>query len=152
MRELLVIGYGNTLRRDDGAGVRVAEAVTALNLPGVRVIARHQLVPELVEAISRAHAVVFVDANAELATDVELNKLEARDATQVLAHSTDPRSLLSLSKQLFGGVPRAWSLTIPAEDLGFGDQLSPHARAGIHTAVEKIKQISSHVAEVLQVD
>ena len=33
---LLVIGYGNTLRGDDGLGPRVAEAVAALNLPGDR--------------------------------------------------------------------------------------------------------------------
>jgi hypothetical protein len=33
-----VIGYGNTLRGDDGIGPAVAEAVAALGLPGVRVI------------------------------------------------------------------------------------------------------------------
>ena len=36
---LLVIGYGNTLRRDDGVGPRVAEAVEGLRLAGVRTIA-----------------------------------------------------------------------------------------------------------------
>jgi Ni,Fe-hydrogenase maturation factor len=30
---LLVIGYGNTLRRDDGVGPRVADAIAALALP-----------------------------------------------------------------------------------------------------------------------
>ena len=32
---ILVIGYGNTLRGDDGVGPKVAEAVAALALPGV---------------------------------------------------------------------------------------------------------------------
>ena len=32
---VLVIGYGNTLRQDDGVGPKTAEAIAALNLPGV---------------------------------------------------------------------------------------------------------------------
>jgi hydrogenase maturation protease len=151
-RELLVIGCGNTLRCDDGAGVKAAETVVALNLSGIRVLACHQLLPELAEAISHAAAVVFVDANAKPASDVESYEIEALDAAQIFAHSTNPRSLLGLAGALFGRIPPAWTLTIPVEDFDFGDRLSPYAQAGIHAAVEKIKQISSHVAESLQVD
>jgi len=140
MLDFLVIGYGNTLRRDDGAGIRAAEAVAALNLPGVRVVLSHQLVPELAEPISRCCGVIFVDATVDAAPDLELRPLEPIDTAQVLAHSTNPRSLLALSKQLFGSVPPAWSLAIPAHDFDFGDSLSPEAQAGIAAAVKKIKQ------------
>jgi len=34
--DYLIIGYGNTLRGDDGAGPRVAEAVAGWGLPNVR--------------------------------------------------------------------------------------------------------------------
>ena len=50
---LLVIGYCNTLRSDDGVGPRVAEAVEALDLPGVRAIVRGLLTPELAEPAVR---------------------------------------------------------------------------------------------------
>ena len=59
---LLVIGYGNTLRRDDGVGPKLADAVAALGLTGVRTLACALLTPELAEAVSQAQRVIFVDA------------------------------------------------------------------------------------------
>ena len=61
MTEILVIGYGNTLRSDDGAGQRVAELVAEWKLPNVRSLPVHQLTPELAEPISQAELVIFVD-------------------------------------------------------------------------------------------
>ena len=51
---LLVIGYGNVLRHDDGVGPRVAEAIEELNLPGVRTLVCQQLSPEHAEPVARA--------------------------------------------------------------------------------------------------
>jgi hydrogenase maturation protease len=45
--KILLIGYGNTLRNDDGVGVRIAEIIAEENRPHVQVIATHQLTPEL---------------------------------------------------------------------------------------------------------
>jgi hydrogenase maturation protease len=138
----LVIGYGNTLRRDDAVGPRVAEAVAALNLPGVRAIARHQLVPELAGPISEAGAVIFVDAAVDADGGVELRKLEPADDGQILAHATDPRSLLALARQLFGRSPPAWTLAIPVDDLDFGEALSPRAEAGFQAALAQIRALT----------
>jgi len=45
---VLVIGYGNTLRGDDGLGQRAAEALAQRALPdGVEVLSCHQLTIEL---------------------------------------------------------------------------------------------------------
>jgi hypothetical protein len=51
--EILVIGYGNTLRGDDGVGPRVAEAIEELNLPGVRTLVCQLLTPEFADPIAR---------------------------------------------------------------------------------------------------
>jgi hydrogenase maturation protease len=144
--EFLVIGYGNTLRRDDGVGVKVAEAVAALNLPGVRVITRHQLVPELAEPLARARAAIFVDASVVPgARELELRDVVARQGGQILAHAADPRSLLSLAGQIFGHCPPAWSLAIPVADFGFGDGLSPQAESGLAAAVQRITQLANRM-------
>ena len=127
--EILVIGYGNTLRRDDGVGIRVAEAVAGLKLPGVSVITRHQLAPELVAPVSQARVVVFIDAEATADGKPELRPIQAAEAAPILPHATDPRSLLALSKTLFGGSPAAWLLAIPVEDFGIGEGLSARAEA-----------------------
>ena len=139
---LIVIGYGNTLRRDDGVGVRVAEAVATLQLPGVRTFTCQQLSPEHAELIARAEHVVFVDAAVDAPKDVQLRELVPSDTTQLMAHAADPRTMLALAREVFGHAPKAWWLTIPAVNLEFGESLSPAAERGCHEAVEKIRALS----------
>ena len=47
LTDTLVIGYGNDLRTDDGAGRWVAERIESFDLPGVSVRSVPQLTPEL---------------------------------------------------------------------------------------------------------
>ena len=137
---LLVIGYGNTLRRDDGVGPRVADAVAALALPGVHALACPLLTPELADPISRARVAIFVDAAVDAPREVQLRKLAPADTSQVMAHAASPATLLALARDVFGHAPEAWWLTIPAEDLGIGEELSPLAQRGMETAIEEIKK------------
>ena len=161
--ELLVIGYGNTLRGDDGVGPRVAEAIEKLNLPGVRTLVCQQLSPEHAEPIARAGRVVFVDAelvagytlqaaglesstcNLQPATcnyrGVQWRKLEPGESSQLMAHAADPRTMLALARDVFGRAPQAWWLTIPAVKLDFAETLSPAAQRGLAEAVKKIREL-----------
>ena len=161
--ELLVVGYGNSLRRDDGVGPRVAEAIEVLQLPGVRTLVCQLLTPEFADPIARARRVIFVDAemvsgsgfkvqssgipnpepstlNAEL---IRWRKLEPGETSQLMAHAADPRTLLALARDVFGRAPEAWWLTIPAIHLGFGTDYSPEAEAGFHAAVAQITELVS---------
>ena len=139
--ELLVIGYGNELRNDDGVGPKVAAAVAALQLPGVRTLICQQLSPEHAEPVSRARVVVFVDAAVDAPREVQLRKLEPAGSSQLMAHAADPRTMLALARDVFGHAPEAWWLTIPAVKLGFGEELSPGAQRGLNEAIEKIKAL-----------
>lgn len=140
---LLVIGYGNELRGDDGVGPKVASAVNRLNLPGVRSIACHQLTPELADPVSRAAGVVFVDATAEAGTGIRMQELKPEEPGQPLAHAADPRTVLALARDVFGSFPAAWWLTIPIETTELGDELSPFARSGLRQAVDRIRTLAS---------
>jgi hydrogenase maturation protease len=139
--DLLVIGYGNTLRRDDGAGPRVAGIVEDLRLPGVFTIACPQLTPELADPLARTRAAVFVDASADDPGPVRKLGLEPSESSQILAHAADPRILLALARDAFGRAPEAWLLTVPAADLGFGEELSPAAERGIRNAVRAVRAL-----------
>jgi hydrogenase maturation protease len=136
---VLVIGYGNTLRGDDGVGPRVAEAVGRRRLPGVRTLICPLLTPELADQISRAEKVIFVDAAVDAPNAVQWRRLEANETSQLMAHAADPRTMLALARDVFGRVPEAWWLTIPAVDLGFREALSPEVQRGFAEAVEKIQ-------------
>lgn len=137
--ELLVIGYGNTLRGDDAVGPRVAEAVAAQRLPGVRALSCPLLTPELADLVSRSERVVFVDAAMDAPDEIRWRRLEPNASSQLMAHAANPRTLLALSRDVFGRVPEAWWLTIPAVDLGFGEGLSPKVQTAMADAVEKIR-------------
>jgi len=137
---LLVIGYGNTLRSDDGVGPRVAEAVAALALPGVCALVCPLLTPELADPISRARVAIFVDAAVDAPREVQLRKLAPADTSQIMAHAASPATLLALARDVFGHAPEAWWLTIPAENLGIGEELSPLAQRGLEIAIAEIKK------------
>lgn len=142
---LLLIGYGNTLRSDDGVGPRVLEAVEALQLRNVRTIACDLLTPELADPVASADVVVFVDAAVDSPREVQLRPLKPADSSQLMAHAADPRTVLALARDVFGRTPAAWWLTIPVENMGIGEELSPFARRGLEEAVEIIEKLARSI-------
>lgn len=123
----LVIGYGNTLRGDDAAGVRAAELIRS-SIPDVEVVIVRQLTPELAETISRHRHVVFLDASAQ--SDWQSLRVLPVDATKIssapVTHAASPEQLLQLSESVYGVVPeRTVLVTIPAVSLELGETLSP---------------------------
>ena len=88
--DLLVVGYGNELRCDDGVGPKVAAALQEMKLPGVRTITCHQLTPELAEPVSQARRVVFVDAAVDAAAGIQWRELRPAATGRIMAHAAAP--------------------------------------------------------------
>lgn len=122
---LLLIGYGNPLRRDDGVGPLVAERVAAAR-SDVSLISVHQLLPEHAEPISRARRVVFVDATAVSASGTISTLPLAPDPAADLGrlHDFSPQSLLTYAALLYDGEPSAALVTVGGYDFGGGEGLS----------------------------
>ncbi|MFZ1977580.1 MAG: hydrogenase maturation protease [Bacteroidota bacterium] len=136
MNSTLVIGYGNTLRGDDAAGVRAAEFI-ARRAAGVECLCIHQLTPELAENLSRADTVVFLDAHAGI-TELTVRTLAAEAVPRMHTHIVSPEILLALCSDLYGRVPcRAFAIGIPAMQFDFTEELSPETQQAVLTAVEK---------------
>jgi hydrogenase maturation protease len=140
--KLLVLGYGNTLRSDDGVGPLVAEIVADLHLPGVQTLVAGLLTPELADPISRVETVVFVDAAIDAPREVQLRPCAPADSSQIMAHAADPKTMLALARDVFGHAPQAFLLTIPVENLAIGEELTPFARAGMDHAVGLIRRLA----------
>lgn len=136
---ILVIGYGNTLRGDDGAGYRVAEQVETWNVPGVRAIACHQLTPELAAEIVECDRVIFVDAALpETYTVVSVESLQP-DPTPLETHFSTPAGLLQLAQQLFNHCPEAYQVLIPTHSMEFTESLSALTQTALKTALQEIR-------------
>ncbi len=140
---IVIIGYGNSFRRDDGAGLLAAEELEGILRErgrDVERIAVHQLAPELAEPIARpeVEAVVFVDARVADCEAPEIPRMEAGrifpgDFSSSLGHRLDPPVLLAFAERIFGRTAPAWLLTAPGIDFGHGEGLSPVAQQGLAT-------------------
>lgn len=147
---ILVIGYGNVLRGDDGVGQQAALAVESWKLPNVQVRAVHQLLPELAEPLSHADLAIFVDAAQAFADadrspgrmyEAALDPADARPPASGMAHTSSPESLLAMAEQLYGARPRAVMLSIPVERFEFGEALSPEALRGLAAVLRRIRAL-----------
>ncbi len=134
---ILVIGYGNDLRSDDGAGRRVADQIDALDLPGVEVRSIMQLTPEVSLDIVDRRLVVFVDASVR-SDELSLDEVEPKPDATVMTHHGDPASLLAIAATVGRPPDRAMLVSIPAHDLGMGSTFSPSAERAARRAVELI--------------
>jgi hydrogenase maturation protease len=137
---LLVIGYGNELRGDDGVGPRIARAVSSWGLPQVRALDVQQLTPELADAIGQADRVVFVDA-AVGGEEVRLSPLQGKPGLRS-GHGSNPRELLALAELLHGKQPEAWLLTVPAENIELSEKLSPSCARGLEAALHHLRDMA----------
>ena len=142
--QTLVIGYGNDLRSDDGAGIRAAEMIAEQTTPASRsrVIITHQLTPDLADDIAAAEQVIFVDAYLARAPGAKLRvekvTAELAGSARALGHRGDPAGLVRLADRLFGASPEAWLVGIPAYSFAAGETISPETLQMIAEAVALI--------------
>jgi hydrogenase maturation protease len=149
-----VIGYGNSLRNDDGVGRYVAERLAGdPRLAGAIVIGVHQLAPELALDVSRADLLVLVDAGGGPAAGTfTIEPLERSDRSRTRwSHHLDPASLLALADELYGCSPATWVVTVGIESIEVGDHLSPAVEAVLPTVVESIVELAAGPARVRSV-
>jgi len=127
MASVLIIGYGNRLRSDDGLGVRAAEELSRSGLaPEAEIVICQQLMPELAERMSRSEAVLFVDAaRTGRSGEILCKRVELCHSDQLFAHHMTPQTLLALCCELFGACPQAFEISVRGECFELGDQLSP---------------------------
>jgi len=139
MDRILVIGYGNTLRRDDGAGPEVARRIEALALPGVDTLEAHQLLPEHAELLSRVDRAIFIDASVgDCPEEIRMEPVAPDPDAGFDAHASDPGGMLALAQILFERAPKAWIIPLPAADLDIGEGLSATAEDAVEQAVKLI--------------
>jgi hydrogenase maturation protease len=141
MSKVLVIGYGNTLRGDDAAGVKAAELI-AQRHPEFEYIYLHQLVPELIEKIGDYDIVFFIDAQKDITQPSVRLIAPSIEANQPRTHFISPESLLALSQQLYQRMPsNAYVIGIPASEFKFSEELSAQTTQGVTDCPAMVEQI-----------
>ncbi len=153
---VVVVGFGNELRGDDGVGQVLAETLwwRRHRVPGLaaaRFIWSAQLVPEIALDVSRSSFAIFVDAAYDGAPpgSVHLSRLvydvtpgDREDGLDVALGcwvDLSPTALLSLSAELYGAAPPAALVTVSVDVPEIGVGLSPPVRAAVPIAVRVVE-------------
>ena len=115
---MLLIGYGNPGRCDDGLGPAFAARLAAQQLPGLTIASDYQLTVDHAMSISEADQVVFVDADLDAEPPYRFGRISAAAHPEIGSHSLDPSSVLALTRSLYGVTPAAFVLGIAGHEFG----------------------------------
>ncbi|MGG6293949.1 hydrogenase maturation protease [Leptolyngbya sp. AN02str] len=154
---IVVIGYGNLLRCDDGVGQYIATQMMQRNKVSIKAvvdaIALHQLTPELVETLATVDLAIFVDAylaHSEL-DEVRVESVAIAPAGLATGHWCEPSVLLAMTQALHHYAPNAYWVTVPGVNFEFGEHLSLVAHRGITAAIHQIERlIESFIQSALE--
>lgn len=142
MHSILLIGYGNPGRLDDGLGPACAEAVDALELPGVTVDANYQLAVEDAANLANYDIVLFVDAAVSGLEPFSFRTVTPSPDMSFTSHSVEPEALLAMAVEMFDATTSAFILGIRGYEFNeFGEKLSAKADANLREAVAFIEQL-----------
>jgi len=170
---VLVIGYGNALRTDDGVGWHAARLLAGdPRLADVVVVAEHQLAPELAFDLSLASLVVLLDASTETpAGTVTVRPLAAAGGVAsgannrpdspgasrpspgatpgASSHHVGPELLLALALELYGAAPEAAVVSVGIAEMGPGEALTPRVAAALPAVADAVARlVAEHEAQM----
>ena len=129
--KILLIGYGNTLREDDGFGVYIAEALS--NCAAYECETAHQLTPELAITIAKFSRIIFVDVNMRNSGGVFAVPIENSD--NAFNHSFSPHSLMNLTTKLYGGKREYEIFSVGGVSFEYRESLTPPVKQAAEVLV-----------------
>lgn len=136
---VLVLGYGNPGRLDDGIGSAVASAVEAMGLPGVVCEQDYQLNIEHAEMIAGFDEAIFADATVEGEGPYFFRELPASGRPEFTTHAMSPGAVVAMARRVFGWTGRAWLLGVRGERFNdYREGLSPGAAANVGSASARL--------------
>jgi len=140
----LVLGVGNILLRDEGAGVRAVEALRAMDLPaGVEALDGGTLGADLVDLIAGRRRLIVIDTVRAGGPPGTLYRLSVEDLLRpdvpnVSLHQTGLLEALQMARHLGGTPDEVLIFGIEPQTIHFGLELSDAVRAALPHVVELV--------------
>ena len=143
-KTILICGFGNPGRRDDGLGpalVARLESDPDLNKrTDIRTEARLQLNIEDALTISAVEEVIFADASTKAKPPFEFKRIRPRTKLAFSTHALEPSSVLALCRELYGRTPEAFLLAIRGYRWELEEGLSPRAARNLGRALAFLRE------------
>jgi hydrogenase maturation protease len=153
LKQILILGFGNPDREDDGVAWHVLRALAIeLGLPAptsyedefpvnnqLDFAFELQLTPEMAEDLADYERVCFVDAHMENITQpVQLLPVESEFQRSPFTHHLTPQSLTSMCETLYQRKPEALLVSVRGHRFLFTRELSSETAALVPAAVKGI--------------
>lgn len=151
---MLLIGYGNAGRGDDGLGPAFAERIAATGPQDCRIDIDYQLTVEHALLVAGAGRVLFVDALVGDDAPYRFGRIRADPGADLASHSLQPEAVLALAELLYGKTTEAYVLGISGESFGtVAEGLSATAERNLDLALAFFHDWrSAHVSEGVRAD
>jgi hydrogenase maturation protease len=135
---VLVYGYGNPGRQDDGLGIALVDALEAWALSGERpwldFDRNYQLNAEDALEASTRDVVVFLDASRDQAEPFRFAAIQPSLTVSFSTHAMSPESVLALCGDLYGARPAGRLLTIRGYSWEPNEPMTEGARGNLQAA------------------
>jgi hydrogenase maturation protease len=138
---VLVVGYGNPGRQDDGLGPEIVQELEQLKLPGLTLEADYQLSIEHAADLEQSDKVIFVDAAVQGPEPFEVKRLEAVRNIEFTSHALGPEAVLAICRDTYKRVPEALLVAVRGYSFEFAEGLTDKARENKSKALEFIKNL-----------
>ena len=135
---ILIYGYGNPGRQDDGLGIMLAGEIETwkkeTGISAVEVDMNYQLNIEDAEKISNYHTVIFVDASVEDISTYKLDRVVPDLKTDFSMHAVTPSFVAGLCQRIYGRLPEVYQLHVKGYSWEFMQNLSEEASKNLRQA------------------
>ncbi|MEI6564841.1 MAG: hydrogenase maturation protease [bacterium] len=143
MKSILIYGYGNPGRQDDGVGPALVEALELWQAAdGVSVMTletNYQLNAEDALTVAGHDQVIFADATREGDAPFTFRRLLPDTAVSFSTHAMRPESILALADELYGKSPKTYLLTIRGYEWEPNEPMTRGAVANLAAALDFLK-------------
>lgn len=145
MAKILIYGYGNPGRQDDGLGPQCAliidEWIQKEMISNIFTDSNYQLNIEDAAEIANYDIVIFADASVVDIQDYKLEEVLADDASiEFTMHAVSPAYVLDLCRKIYGKEPKTYVLHIKGYEFDFIEELTEKSRNNLEKACEFIKE------------
>ena len=143
--KILLFGYGNPGRQDDGLGIAFVEIIKAWaekeGLEGFDFESNYQLNIEDADLIADKDLVIFADASVEDLDDYCISVVDGKAKVTFTTHAASPGYIVQLCEELFQKKPAVYLLHIKGYEWDFSEGLSEAASENLEKAVAQFKSL-----------
>ena len=154
MNKVLLIGYGNVDREDDGVAWHILRSISKQldrSIPDTiddefintgeppDVIFLLQLTPEIAETIAQYDYICFIDAHTgSIPEDIQFIEISPEFKPSPLTHHLTPETCMSLTEMMYNSSPKAILVSVKGYQFNFKHGLSHKTRTLAELASKKI--------------